>query len=143
MGGIRGVVPSQNLAVPLDIDIKLFKGDVSVERNLLKFEKDVLCEFENSQSSSLWENVVSSLNEDARNLVIENKGMTSSQDIVAERQRRLLLPDDDDDDDEKEKIIKIVSTEMNLNVEIEESTTGGRSNKNGNRITITVKKTLK
>ena len=142
MGGIRGVVPSQNLAVPLDIDIKLFKGDVSVERNLLKFEKDVLSEFENSQSSSLWENVVSSLNEDARNLVVENKGMTSSQDIVAERQRRLLLPDDDDDD-EKEKIIKIVTTEMNLNVEIEESTTGGRSNKNGNRITITVKKTLK
>lgn len=128
--------------MPLDIDIKLFKGDVSVERNLLKFEKDVLSEFENSQSSSLWENVVSSLNEDARNLVVENKGMTSSQDIVAERQRRLLLPDDDDDD-EKEKIIKIVTTEMNLNVEIEESTTGGRSNKNGNRITITVKKTLK
>lgn len=78
-------MPSQNFLTvdPLpSIDIKVYRGELSVEKDLLKFEKDVLCEFEKTDGTSLWENVISSLNEDTRTLVTDSRTPSSRQQSI-------------------------------------------------------------
>lgn len=63
----------------------MYKGDIKeekdedkdmekdVEKDLIEFERDVICEFEKTQGPSLWETVISSLNEDARSIVTDSR----------------------------------------------------------------------
>lgn len=53
--------------------MKVFKGDLNAEKDLIEFERDVICELEKSEGPSLWETVVSSLNEDARSIVTDSR----------------------------------------------------------------------
>lgn len=53
--------------------MKVYKGDLNAEKDLIEFERDVICEFEKSEGPSLWETVVSSLNEDARSIVTDSR----------------------------------------------------------------------
>lgn len=68
--------------MPCNIGIKIFKGDVAPDGDILKFEKDILWEFEKSDGTNLWENVVSSLNESTRTLITKTGG--NSSDVNAE-----------------------------------------------------------
>ncbi|KAK6644849.1 hypothetical protein RUM43_001122 [Polyplax serrata] len=70
--------------VPCNIGIKIFKGDVAPDGDILKFEKDILWEFEKSDGTNLWENVVSSLNESTRTLITKTGGNSSDVDANAE-----------------------------------------------------------
>lgn len=44
-----------------------------MEKDLIDFEKDVICGFEKTDGPSLWETVLLSLNEDTRSVVTDSR----------------------------------------------------------------------
>lgn len=81
---------------------------MDVESDLVKFEKDVLYEFEKTEGTSLWENVISSLNEDARTLVTESRMPSRKISLV------------DQSYTQTEEIILKCDTSISINVSGEE-----------------------
>lgn len=51
----------------------MYTGEPDPDKNLNEFERDVIYGFEKNGGPSLWETVVSSLNEDARSIVTDSR----------------------------------------------------------------------